>query len=173
MTRLTPVASDAPPSQPRSKGVDFRQGLGCLALLRLLDGYTRIAACFNLTGLQVVTHFIGSDHRAVIVGMDWRDPYFNISDDVDDSAFASHTVCRELNQLLLRHPGGELLPLSGLLFWQREANQVVCEDKCEGVQGQTFKVWLLISLWAPVMRRKSRTFGEQLNRGAIADWAAV
>jgi hypothetical protein len=71
--------------------------------------------------------------------MDWRDPYFNISGDVDDSAFASHTVCRELNQLLLRHPGGELLPLFGLLFWQREANQVVCEDKCEGVQGQTFQ----------------------------------
>jgi hypothetical protein len=109
--------------------------------LRLLDGYTRIPECLNLAGVQVVTHSIGSDHRAVIVWMHWRDPYFNISGDVDDSAFASHTVCRELNQLLLRHPCGELLPLSDLLFWQREANQVICEDKCEGVQRQTFQVF--------------------------------
>jgi hypothetical protein len=109
----------------------------------------------------MVNHFIGSDHRAVIVWMDWRDPYFNISGDVDDSAFASHTICRELNQLLLRHPGGELLPLFGLLFWQREANQVVCEDECEGVQRQTFQDSLLISLFASVMRRKNRTSGEQ------------
>src|SRR5215831_9644704 len=94
-------------------------------LLWLLDSHTRIAACFNLTGSEMVNDFIGTDHRPVIVRMQGRDLHFDISGDQDGIVCPSHAVCRELNQLLLRHCR-ELLPLFSPLLCC-ESSKVVCK----------------------------------------------